>query len=117
VNSLSINVAAVATGGVVKMAIFSEDGQTRLISVSADVAAPGIQTYAVSAVTLPAGVYYVALVVANLVNVDISGYVTNAVGTVANLRGSVTGEPVIEGTITVASGVMPTTINPLTDIA
>lgn len=107
VNKLSFYCSAVTTAGTVKIGIFSEDGQTRHISITtASVAGAGVVTTAVGAVSLTAGTYYVVLVRGALTNITVSTYTDMA--TALNLA-NVASEPLVRGLLTVTANTMPAT--------
>jgi hypothetical protein len=97
------------TNGTIKIVLYSEDGQTKLIDVSSPtISAAGTEyTATVSAVSVPAGNYYLFIVPQSTIDSRIRVYETNA----SNLN-TVTSEPVMEGTIAVTAGAVPSTITP-----
>lgn len=114
VNKISFNCSAHTSGGAVDLSLFSEDGQTRLFSVtSASVSGTGVVTTAVSAVAVAPGNYWLC------VNNDAAGanFQVSAYQTAAPLDGAssltdIASEPVITGTLAITSGTPPTTITP-----
>ncbi len=108
VNKITLNVTAVGAAGTINIGIFSADGQTRHISVTtASISGTGLVTTAVSAVTLPAGNYYMLLGSVSTANVTFSTWASLA--PLADLR-AVSSEPTISGTYTVTASTMPSTI-------
>lgn len=108
VNKITLNVTAVAVAGTVKVGIFSEDGQTREISVtSGSISGTGLVTISVSAVTLGAGVHKFCIVRGASTNVTFSAWIDLA--TVENLT-NVSSEPLYNGQLTVTANTMPSTV-------
>lgn len=101
----------VTTSGTIKIGVYSEDGQSKLI----DVESPSIDTIdtvytvSVSAVELPAGIYYVGVVSVDTANLQLV--------TVQNCyslgNATPTGKPIMEGYIDgLTAGTLPSTITP-----
>lgn len=108
VNKITFNVTAVGTSGTFNIGIFSEDGQTRYISVTtASISGTGLVTTAVSAVTLPAGNYIMLLGSVSTADISVSEWA--ALSPVSALR-AVSSEPTLCGTYTVTASTMPSTI-------
>nr|AKH48006.1 hypothetical protein [uncultured marine virus] len=113
VNKISLEVTATSVAGTYDIAIFSEDGQTQVISVtSASVSGTGILTTAVSAVSLSAGNYWFVFL-PNSTASNSFRFLNSSSGTV--LMTGVVGEPDLAGTLAVTASTMPATITP-TDI-
>lgn len=116
VNKLSFKAGSATTPGTVIVSIFSEDGQTRHISVtSGTVNANVIQTVAVSAVALDPGNYYITLQPVGTTNVQIASWIINQSPTGAtseSLLTDISGEPKLSGEYTVSAGTAPSTITP-----
>jgi hypothetical protein len=115
VNKISIRAGAVAVAGTLDLSLYSEDGQTRLFSVTtASITANATNTTAVSAVTLQPGIYYI-LVNSNS-TADVISYVwsnsASPFDVTVGLAGYVTSEPVMQGTLTITAGTPPTTFTP-----
>lgn len=105
-----IDIGSHSVSGTVKIGLFSEDGQTRLISVTtATITTTGLVTTAVSSTSIPAGIYYVVIVPVSTTN---TGPRTHTFLSGAVLLANPSSEPVSEGTITVTADTMPTTITP-----
>ncbi len=112
VNVLSYNVG---TGGsnadnVVRVALYSEDGQTRIINVTDAVGtASGVRTISVTATVLAPGNYYIFICMS-------SGTVAGPAPTYLNTQGLFeTGgasEPDLGGALTVTGGAAPATFDP-----
>ena len=104
VNKISIRTDTVTTAGVVDIAIYSLDGQTKHFEVTTASLAVGdtIYTTAVSAVTLTPGLYYIFAVPNGTMNL---GLVCEAEDNFFN----VASEPKSSGTLTVTAGTLPAT--------
>lgn len=113
VNKISFNVTTVTVAGVVNVALFSEDGQTRLISfATASISGTGLViTTLGSPVVLPAGVYYLGFNPVGTANVDTWAF-GNVSGVIGSINEEVTGKAILNGTITVTASTMPSTITP-----
>jgi len=106
VNSIRLNIVTVNTAGTLDISVYSEDGQTRLISVTtASISGTGVVTTAGGGVSLPAGNYYIAVNTNSTADIAFS---TNTI--TATLRTGVTSEPTLSGTVTITAGTPPTTI-------
>ncbi len=114
VNAISLTVVAVNVAGTIKLAIFSEDGQTQKFSeTTASISTIGKFTHTLaSPVSLPAGNYYIALVTQSTTDLNIRVFSSIPSGTLD----APTGKPVTSGYITVTAGVMPTSFNPVSGI-
>lgn len=115
VNKISFRAGAVAVAGTVDLSLYSEDGQTRLFSVtSATVTANATNTVSVSAVVLPPGIYYI--MINSNSTADVLTYAWNngdvPFDVTVGIAGYVTSEPVLQGTLTITAGTPPTTITP-----
>lgn len=118
VNKVSWNISGVATSGQFKFGMFSEDGQTQLFSIAMPTASSvGIYSASVASVSVPVGKAYVVLVPVSTANIAPNSYVTDTGNAIQLLNNNISGEPLYEGTITVASGTMPTTFNPSSMVA
>jgi len=117
VNKISIRTTStVNTAGTYILSIFSEDGQTRHISVTtASISAANtIYTTAVSAVSLLAGVYYLCFQPVDTADANFYAWNNSEVpfSTTAGMQSDVSSEPVLAGTITVTADTAPSTITP-----
>lgn len=115
VNHITFQGAADTGDGTFKLAIFSEDGQTRYINESCDITSADVNvTHDLSSpVTLSPGVYYIAIVpTATGVQIQYLAWLTN-IGDGTTYFNAPTGLPVMEGKLTVTSGTIPSTIDPL----
>lgn len=99
----------------VLVGIYSEDGQTQKIAATFAAVSTSVQTALVSSVTLN-GVYYIVATTpqGDPTSAAIGVWATNGNGTVIDKIWGLPNAPVIEGTIPITSGALPTTINPVT---
>lgn len=111
-NDISYQINPVTTPGTIKIALFSEDGQTKVFEqTTASLSATGLHTTALSSpTTINAGVYYVAIVPVSTTDVGVYCYVEEQNTT--GLASGVSGKPVLTGTVTVTAGTVPSTITP-----
>lgn len=118
VNKLSVDINTVNTSGSIKLAMYSEDGQTLIIPSSTfSVTTGGLNTFTLgSPVTISPGNYYIAWVTVGTTDLLCRFWATNAAWD-GNPLASVTSEPVVEGTVTVTAGTIPATINPASSIS
>lgn len=118
VNKLTIKSGSATTPGKLTMSVYSEDGQTRHISVTtaANVESSTLVTTTVSSVALSAGNYWFAVngVDASFsVNCQVWSFgETNAFGKTAGILYDVASEPILQGTLTITANTPPTTIDP-----
>ncbi len=116
VNKISFYVNVVNTAGTLDLSLYSEDGQTRLFSVTtATISTTGIiSTTAVSSVVVQPGIYY--LMVNSNGTADIQSYFWGnqqiPFALVPGLVDDVTSEPVMQGDLTITAGTPPTTFTP-----
>lgn len=112
-NKISFYVRVVTVAGTAKVALFSQDGATKLFEVTtATISGAGIVTTSLSAATaIAAGVYYIMILPVSTTNINPTTYVEEGVGAAAALR-SVSSKAVIQGTITVTASTVPSTITP-----
>lgn len=113
-NSISFIMGAVTVAGVAKICLFSEDGQTQIFSVStASISASNtVVTTALSAVTINAGVYWIAFMPTGTANINPPVFDVDTAISNNALRNTVSGKPIIEGVLTVTANTMPATITP-----
>jgi hypothetical protein len=99
--------------GVLKIALYSEDGQTQIFNITTPTisAAGQIHSFSVGSVSVGAGVYYLVIVPVGTANIEV--YMNNT-NTNQGLYSGITGEPVIEGTAVVTAGTLPATVTPTT---
>jgi len=117
VNKISNYFSTVTGTGTVDLSLYSEDGQTQLFSVTtASVVSATVYTTAVSAVEVPAGNYYI-MVNPNgaFTACQMYSWATGVPFQATSSLNDITSEPIISGTITIASGT-PATFNPTADI-
>ena len=120
---ITVNKISIRSGGTVDVAgtydltLYSEDGQTKLFSVttaSVDTINT-IYTTAVSSVVVSAGIYYIAINPNSTTNAEISiwenGNVVPFTAT-TGLPTDITDEPKMQGTVTITAGTPPATITP-----
>ncbi len=116
VNKISIIVSLVGTAGTLDLSLYSEDGQTRLFSVTtATISATGIITTAVSSVVVQPGIYYIMLNPNDTANITTYfwGNQSNPFNVISGFIKDVVSEPVIQGDLTIAAGTPPTTFSPI----
>lgn len=116
VNQISIDTAgAPGTNGTLKIAVYSEDGQTRHISITtATISADGMVSTAVAGVVLAPGSYYLGIMSVDTANITIRRV---ALSTIAGAQNSeVTGKKIYSGTLTVTADTPPTAFDPTSDI-
>jgi hypothetical protein len=112
VAKISFLISAVTVAGTMKVAIYSESGQTKIAeATSASIGSTGVQNVTFTAVTLAAGRYYIATIPVGTTNLDIRHYVINS-STGYDPLIDLAGEPVVAGTLTVTANTMPTTFDP-----
>lgn len=115
VNKITLSGSSFVAEGTLKIAIYSEDGQTRHIYVETPTISSSNTAIvtSVSSVSLSAGNYYIAVVPVGSTSLSIFPFLTT--DQVAKLN-NLSGERYIEGTLTVTAGTLPSTINPESDI-
>lgn len=117
VSKVSFRVSTVSVAGTVDVSLYTEDGQTRVFSVtSGTLVTQTIETITLgSPVTLEPGNYYVVINANGTTDALVHSYsisVSPFSSGTANLNGGVSGERVISGTMTITSGTPPTTFDP-----
>lgn len=110
----------VTTPGTIDITLYAEDGQSQIFSVTSGTISASTTMYSItlSAVSIPAGIYYLAANSNGTFNGDIAFYNTNlaaAFGSTA-LKNGVASEPVIEGSMTITASTPATTFNPVSGI-
>ena len=111
---VSLAISGANTAGVLDIACYSEDGQTKHWEVAtASITATGSwETTIASPVSLPAGVYYFAIVSNSTANIVTNGFaLTNAANVDINTTGAA-GKAVPCGVLTVTAGTLPATFDP-----
>jgi len=117
-NKISFRVAtAVTTPGTLDLSLYSEDGQTQIFSVTtASISATNsIVTTALSAVVIPAGVYYILVNPNSTASVNTFFYLHSGTVPFTETEGlpfDIASEPVMEGTLTITAGTPPATFTP-----
>lgn len=115
VNKLSIECRSVTIPGVVRIGIYSEDGQVQILSITTDtISGSGVITTPVSGITLAPGVYWVVVVPDGTFTGSLGYWATS--GGAQNRLYSVSLEPVYGGTLTLSPATLPASFNPATDI-
>lgn len=108
VSKISLDASAVGVAGTLKLAIYSEDGQTQIASTTtASISGAGVVTTSLTTFTLPQGVYYFVVVPVGTADVTLRGITT--IETVLN--NGVASEPIYTGTQVVSAGTLPATIS------
>lgn len=107
--------AAAVTPGTVDIAIYSEDGQTKIFEFETGTIS-ATYTYQTITITpevyLPAGAYYIAIVGNGSVSASFTGWKSP----LDDDTYALTGGKVTSGYMTVSAGTLPTSFNPVTDI-
>lgn len=122
VNKLSFWLSRTSGTTSFDIALYTEDGQTKVIDIttaSISAGAAQVVTTAVSSVVLVPGVYYVG-VVANgtTFNMNLACWATasRADAGFEDIFNGVSSEPFLEGSATVTAATLPATFNPTTDL-
>jgi hypothetical protein len=112
VNKISFQVPGYTSSGTIKVALFSEDGQTQKFSVtSGTISGTGLQSITVGSVSLSPGIYYLVALPTSTTNITIASFSNNWGQSAFVLSdGSISGKPISCGTYTVSAGTMPSTI-------
>ena len=109
VNKISLNVTAVGTSGTINIGVFSQDGQTRHISVTtATISGTGVVTTSVSSVSLSAGIYYIVFGSVSTADITFSSWLD--IGTIS-VFDAISSEPRLSGQLTVTASTMPSTFS------
>ena len=111
VKEVSINCGIVNDPGVMKIALYSENGQVKIFEFSTNtILSPGIITTQLNLpVTIPAGIYYISTLPTGSTNVNLESYGS---GVISSQYLHITGKNVLIGTINVAPDALPTSFNP-----
>lgn len=115
VNKVSFKTNTVTSAATLDISLYSEDGQTRLFSVTtASVDTSGkIFTTAVSSVTLRPGNYYLMVNGNDSPNLQVLTWTNNSpFGATDGLNGDIASEPILSGTLAITAGTPPSTISP-----
>lgn len=110
-NQILIDATGVSTAGTYKVALFSEDGQTQLFSVTtATISSNGATVTALSSVAINPGNYYIMILAQSTASSSFRCWATQ--GSDTNLYASTGGKAVYEGNLTVSANTIPATITP-----
>ncbi len=120
---ITVNKVTIHTGntntvnGTVDISLYSEDGQTRLFSVTTAsiTSTENNVTTAVGSVALTPGVYYIAMNTNSTTNLQLTVWETASEpfdGGNGSMASDISSEPLMEGTVTITAGTPPTTITP-----
>lgn len=116
VNKVSFRTRLETVSGTYDVSLYSEDGQTRLFSVTTGTVSGNDQmvTTAVSAVSINPGIYYIAINPNSTASTTMYFWGISAVpfSTTVGLGEDVTSEPKMQGTLTITAGTPPSTITP-----
>ena len=119
VNRLTFKVGNVTSEGILDIVIYAEDGQSQILSATTaniDTSNAVIST-TISAVSVPAGVYYLLYVINGTGNLETWNYASEGSAPFGssglNEKASY---PTLVGTLTVTAGTPPTTFAPSSDI-
>ncbi len=115
-NTMSLHVTIVGGAGVLAWGLFSNDGQTRLMSEStASISGTGLHSDAVATpVLVPPGLYY--LVVVPVGSADLTVVMWDQDGTGPMQFAAPAGENEASGALTVSAGTIPATFDPDGDV-
>jgi len=117
VNNISFRTGNVTTAGTFDLSLYSEDGQTRLFSVTTASITTNSTRYttAVSEVTIPAGIYYIGINSNGTASVYHYMYDRDQLPFAAGstqLSDGITGKAKLQGYITITAGTPPATFDP-----
>jgi len=109
VNKITFNVTAVGTAGTLKIAIYSEDGQTKVLEIeTTSISTTGKQSFDVSAVVLAPGNYYFMVLPVSTAAITLS---TWASSTTINVLNQPSSEPSFAGDYTCTASTIPATMD------
>lgn len=114
-NKISYSVSSVSSSGTLKIALYSEDGGTKIFEVTtAMISSSGVKTTTLdSPVSISPGNYYIAVLPTSTANLNVNTYdLTGFLGAL-NFN-SISGEPKASGSLSVTASTIPSTINPVT---
>lgn len=113
-NKISVQISSVNVSGVIKIGLYSESGQTQLFNVStASISGAGVTITSIASQTaILAGNYYIVLVPVGTFQQTVLMHATEITSNMYLLNKDVTSKPVLEGTLTVTTGTLPTTFTP-----
>jgi len=113
VNKISIYGYSVTTAGTITITMYSEDGQTQLFSVtSSTFSSQRLETITVGAVSISAGVYYIAVNSNGTAALQTFSWGQTTPFTAGYFNNEVASEPIMEGTLTITADTPPLTITP-----
>jgi hypothetical protein len=109
VNKLSFYIGSVSTGTTLKMALFSEDGSTRILTAeSGAISASGVYTITLgSTVDVNPGNYYLVALGTGTHNFQVEAFAT---GNTDQSIFAVSGKSTLQGTYTVTADTIPTSL-------
>lgn len=114
VNRLAIEVEAVTTAGTADIGMFSGDGQNKFFDVTTGtINGTGPVTVVISSVFIPAGNHYFVIVPNGTANFTVLAYDPPRASTLNSLSA----QPRYKGIVTVTAGTLPSTFDPVADIA
>ena len=106
-NKISFYCSTVTTSGVVNVALFSADGQTRIFSaVSASILSPKIVTISLSGIVIPPGQYWIFVAPVGTASMNLMPWSENSVTALDPVSGS----QYLQGKYTVSAGIVPATL-------
>jgi len=115
-NTITIRTSTISVAGTCILSLFSEDGQTRLFSVTTGNITTGstLYTTALSAVEIPAGIYYLSVQPVSTTNISSYAWYNylTPFSTTEGMQSDIAGKPVMQGTVTVTADTAPTTLTP-----
>ena len=117
VNNISIRTGTLTTAGTYDLSLYSEDGQTRLFSVTTASLSTSTTKYttAVSEVTVPAGIYYICINSNGTASTQHYLYTCSAnpfAPGATSISDGITGKAKLQGYITITAGTPPATFDP-----
>ncbi len=111
VNLVTFTTTTAGTAGTLDVSLYSNDGQTRLFSVTtASISGAATVSTAVSAVTVAAGTYYIGVNSNGTAAVTVNTWGTENLTLAGGLGGA--SKAIIEGNQTITAGTPPATITP-----
>lgn len=109
VNNIVLEATTVNVAGTLDIALYSEDGQTRLINITtATISGTGNVSTATGGVTLSPGLYYMTINSNSTADIVIRGW---SIADIV-LMHTVSGQPMYAGTQTITAGTPATTLTP-----
>lgn len=116
-NKISIYVSSTNTSGTFDLTLYSEDGQTRLFSVTTATLSGSVTTFttALSAVVINPGIYWIAINPNSTASLGFAFWSTTShpFGTATTgIALGVASEPIMQGSLSITAGTPPATITP-----